>query len=95
MTHGHKVEDTRLRSALKALTGNGLEVIFDTLLLMPLLVYLGMPIHEAIGLGVGISVVVEILCFITNYFNDRAWNRIQWGRKVIDIEDGRREESET
>jgi len=95
MTHGHKVEDTRLRSVCKAFSGNGLEVIFDTLLLLPLLMYLGMPIHEAAGLGIGISVLVEILCFITNYFNDRAWNRIQWGRKVIDIEDDRRKESET
>ena len=84
-SHKHKVEDTRKRSLLKALTGNGLEVIFDTIIFGFIFVTLGMELPEAAGIGFGLSIMVEILCAITNYFNDRAWNKIQWGRKVEDV----------
>jgi len=85
MTHHHKVEDTRKRSLLKALTGNGLEIIIDTILIGTVLNLLGMP-HPYEFAG-AFSVVTEIMCFITNYMNDRVWNKIQWGRKVEDIEE--------
>lgn len=86
-SHKHKVEDTRKRSLLKALTGNGLEVLFDTLIFGTALTALGLSVPEAAGLGLILSIGTEILCFITNYFNDRAWNRIQWGRKVEDVDE--------
>lgn len=83
--HKHKVEDTRKRSLLKALTGNGMEVIFDTIIFGMVFVALGMEIPHAAGIGFGLSVATELLCFVTNYFNDRVWNRVQWGRKVKDV----------
>jgi len=82
MGHKHKVEDTRKRSLLKALTSNGLEVLVDTILFDRVLSSFGISI---LPLAFGLSVTVEFLCFVTNYLNDRAWNRIQWGRKVIEI----------
>lgn len=85
--HKHKVEDTRKRSLLKALTGNGLEVLFDTFIFGTVFHLLGLPIVEAVGTGLGLSVLTECLCFITNYFNDRVWNRVQWGRKVEDVDE--------
>ena len=81
--HKHKVEDTKLRSALKALSGNGLEVVVDTLLFASILSILG--VSSPVPISFALSVATEILCFITNYFNDRAWNRIQWGRVVVDV----------
>lgn len=86
MPHKHKVEDTRKRSFFKALTGNGLEIIFDTFIFGLAFRILGLSIPEAAGLGLALSVLTEVLCFITNYFNDRIWNRTQWGRKVKDEE---------
>ena len=83
--HKHKVEDARKRSILKALTGNGFEIIIDTLLIGSVLHLLEMP--YAFGFAGIFSVVTEFLCFVTNYFNDRAWNKIQWGRVVEDIDE--------
>jgi len=85
--HKHRVEDTRKRSLLKALTGNGLEIVFDTFIFGYVFIQLGIGVPEAIGIGFGLSVMTEILCFVTNYFNDRLWNRTQFGRKVRDIWD--------
>jgi len=94
MGHKHKVEDTRKRSLLKALTGNGLEVIFDTIIFGIVFVALGMEVSHAVGVGLGLSILTEILCFITNYFNDRAWNRTQFGRKIIELCSGKMGEAE-
>jgi len=85
--HNHRVEDTRKRSLLKALTGNGFEVLFDTIIMASFFIFIGIKAPDAIGIGFGLSICTEILCFITNYFNDRLWNKTQWGRKVIDIEE--------
>lgn len=88
MVHKHKVEDSRKRSFLKALTGNGLEVIFDTVIFGTIFkTFLGLSLPEAAGLGLALSIITELLCFVTNYFNDRIWNRLQWGRKVKEIEE--------
>ena len=85
--HTHEIEDTRKRSLLKALTGNGLEAVLDTLIIGTILTWLGMPIIEAAGLGISLSVTIEFLCFVTNYCNDRIWNRTQWGRTIKDVKE--------
>lgn len=82
--HRHKISDERKRSFFKALTGNGLEILIDTFILGTILQILGIPSPYQISLG--LSVLTEVLCFLTNYFNDRLWNRFQWGRKVEDEE---------
>lgn len=74
------VKDSRKRSFLKALTGNGLEVLIDTILLSVIFSILG--VASPVPISFVLSVITEVLCFITNYCNDRAWNFIQWGRKV-------------
>lgn len=86
MPHEHKVEDTRKRSFLKALTGYTLEVIIDTFIFWTLLVVIGIEPGHAIPLGAGFSLLTESICFLSHYLNDRIWNRAQWGRKVEDEE---------
>lgn len=83
MNHKHKVNDTKLRSLFKALTSNGLEILVDTILISFVLSSLG--ISSPIPISFALSVITEVLCFITNYFNDRVWNRCQWGRVVTDV----------
>jgi len=83
----HIIKDSRKRSFLKALTGNGLEVLIDTLLLSFILFSLG--VSSPVPISFALSVITEILCFVTNYCNDRIWNLFQYGREIIH-EEGKR-----
>lgn len=76
----HIVKDTKKRSLFKALTGNGLEVLIDTIFLTAILTLIGVP--DPAPISFTLSVITEFLCFVTNFFNDRIWNLFQWGRKV-------------
>lgn len=80
--HGHEqqVNETKKRSLLKAVTARIMEVIVDTLLFEFFFGLLGLEGMLHISLGIAIS--IEFLCFLTCYVNERAWNRIQWGRKI-------------
>lgn len=84
MSHRHKVEDTRARSLLKALTAKVAEILVDTLLVGSVLNYLHIP--RPYELAGGFAVAIEVMCFITSYIVDRLWNKIQWGRRVEEID---------
>jgi hypothetical protein len=75
--HEHKVCETRLRTALKGVTAKILEIALDFTIL-------DIVFHrpaESLGIAIGL----EVVCYALNYINERGWNRIMWGRKVIDI----------
>lgn len=76
----YKVEDTRKRSLLKSVTGLVFEIVFDTLFLGSILSILGIP-HSFEYAG-GFAIIGELVCVGGHYFNDRCWNRINWGRTV-------------
>jgi len=85
-SHDHRVEDTRLRSLGKGATGYILEVLADTFVIAGgISLLLGAPTETALSSGLIFAIITEGLCFMTHYINDRLWNRIQWGRRVIDI----------
>jgi len=85
-SHNHKVEDTRKRSISKAITGRIIEILVGTTIQGTILhFYFGFPF--AYGVGFIMTLIEELSCAVICYFNDRLWNRVQWGRKVIDIED--------
>lgn len=71
-----KVNETRTRSILKGITGRILEVILDTFLIT----IIGVPIE----ISFTISVIIEGLCFIAGYINERFWNFTDFGRTVKD-----------
>jgi len=83
--HKHKVNETRVRSLCKTITARIIEVIVDTLLIGT--IYLLLNVSHAYELAGGISLTVEFLCAVTGYFNDRIWNKINWGREVEDLEE--------
>lgn len=74
-----RVNETRTRSILKGITGRILEVILDMLLI------------NLIGMGkidiqtsFIIAVIIEAVCFIASYINERFWNLTDFGRTVKD-----------
>lgn len=79
-----KVEDSRKRSIMKALTANLLEVIFDTIVMGIIFSFLGLPTEEAFLSGGGLAVLTQVICFFTQYVADRIWNKTQWGRKIVE-----------
>jgi len=79
MVHKHKVEDTRARSILKALTGRALEISIGSFVI-------AFVFTANLALSASVALINEGFCAVVCYFNDRAWNRIQWGRKVEDID---------
>lgn len=75
--HKHKVCETHLRTAFKGITAKVLEVLFDFIVLDLL--------FHAPAESLGAAIGLEALCYALNYMNERGWNRIMWGRKVIDV----------
>jgi len=80
----HIVSETRVRSLLKSLSGYGLEVLVDSIVLSLGLTALGLPPDVAIKGGGAFAALTEVFCFCTHYFTERVWNKISWGRKVIE-----------
>jgi hypothetical protein len=75
--HEHKVCDSRLRSLLVVLTGNGIEVVIDFFIFH----FFGLNLFDSGTL----AIVTQVVCYTTSYFGIRVWDRIKWGRKVIDV----------
>lgn len=69
-----RVNETRIRSVFKGVTGRILEVIVDTLLIS----IVGISIQTSFV----IAVIIEVVCFIANYVNERFWNLTDFGRTV-------------
>lgn len=73
--HKPKVNETRSRSFLKAVTARILEVLVDTLIFS----FVGFPLFESFGL----AILVEFVCFLVCYILERIWNKVDYGRKII------------
>jgi hypothetical protein len=84
--HEHKVCESHKRTLLKGVTAKVLEVSFDLVIFSSVLSQY-MPPQLAILDSLGISIMIESFCFGLGYLNERLWNKVQWGRKVIDIID--------
>lgn len=82
--HKHKVNETKLRSLLKSITGRLIEITVGTLIQGTILGKLGF--ESAYEWGFIMTVIEEVTCFFICYFNDRIWNRINWGRNIEDVE---------
>lgn len=86
--HNHKVNETRRRSLLKALSGYIFEVTVDTFIIGIGLKLLGQfETGAAFAGGFTLAAITEVLCFVSHYINDRLWNKVQWGRQVEDVEE--------
>jgi uncharacterized membrane protein len=76
--HRHKVNESRKRSLLKGISMRILEITVDVFLLS----FLGLGVETSLGA----SITIEGICFAVGYINERLWDKIQWGRKVKDVE---------
>jgi len=68
-----KVNDGRIRSFAKGLTGKTAEVLLDTLVFSQFL---------AAPASAGLAIAVELVCFLVNFENERLWNLTDWNREV-------------
>lgn len=84
--HHHEVNETRKRSLLKAVSGRIIEITIGTLVQGFLLSLLGVP--SPYELGFIMTLIEETTCFCICFINERIWNKIDWGRNVVDIKDG-------
>ena len=75
--HEHKVCDSRLRSFLMTFTGNAIEVVIDFFIFNFFI-----PSKPE---SLGFAIATQVVCYLTTYFSLRIWNKIKWGRKVIDV----------
>lgn len=83
--HGsHKVNETRIRSVSKTVTGRLIEIAIGTLAFGTVLTFLGF--HAPYETGFLLNVTEESICTIVTYVTERVWNRINWGRIITDVE---------
>ncbi len=69
-----KINETRKRSLLKAVSFRIIEIGLDTLILS----YFITPM-----IAFGVAVGVEVMCLILHYLFERLFNRIPYGREVV------------
>jgi len=69
-----KIHETRIRSILKGITGRALEVVLDTILMN----IVGVDIKTSFVL----ALVIEGVCFVACFINERGWNLTDFGRVV-------------
>lgn len=84
--HKHKVDETKARSLLKAISGRIIEISIGTLVFGSIIAYFFPSVPSPYLAGFSLNVIEEALCFIVTYGTERIWNRISWGRKVEDVE---------
>ena len=82
--HQHKVNETKMRSLLKAITGRTIEITIGGITFGIVLTILKFPNPFVVGFG--LNLLEETICFLTTFFTERVWNKISWGREVEDIE---------
>jgi len=70
-----RVNETRKRSLLKAVSFRVLEVVLDTLILS---------CFVEVSIAVGLSIALEALCLALHYIFERIWNRVSYGREIDD-----------
>ena len=69
-----RINETRKRSLLKGATQRMLEVAVDTAILS----FFATP-----QIALTLAVIIELLCWISHYCNERIWNRISYGREML------------
>ena len=69
-----KVNETRKRSLLKAISFRVVEITASSIVLS-----FFVTTYEAIGL----AVLLEGLCFGLQYLGERVWNKIGYGREIV------------
>jgi len=79
--HKYKVNETRKRSLVKAISFRIIEIIVDIFILFGL-IKTGLPALFIAGVG---AIVIEAFCGIGYYLWERLWNRINWGREVENV----------
>ena len=70
-----RINETRKRSLLKAVSFRIIEIAIDTVILS---------FFVAPHIAVGLSVLLEVLCCILHYGFERIWNRFSYGREITD-----------
>lgn len=70
-----KVYETRKRSLLKAISFRIIEIAIDSLILS---------FFVTPAIAVGLAVTIEGLCFILHFIFERIWNKINYGRHIIE-----------
>jgi uncharacterized membrane protein len=70
-----RVNETRRRSLLKAVSFRILEIAVDSLILS----FFVTPI-----IAVGLAVSIEFTCFALHFVFERVWNKIDYGRHIVD-----------
>ena len=69
-----RINETRKRSLLKAVSFRLLEIAIDTLILS---------VFVSPKLALGLAVALECICLALHYIFERAWNRVSYGRHII------------
>ena len=69
-----KINETRKRSLLKAVSFRVIEVAIDALILS---VFVSPPT------AIALAVLLEGLCLGLHYVFERGWNRIEYGRDIV------------
>lgn len=85
--HSHKVNETRTRSLVKAIAGRIVEISVGTLVFGTILTVFFPQMSNPYLTGLSFNLIEETLCFLVTYCSERVWNKINWGRKVIDLVD--------
>lgn len=70
-----RINETRRRSLLKAVSFRIIEIALDTLILS---------IFLEIHLALGLALALEGLCLLLHYGFERLWNRTDYGRGFIE-----------
>ena len=70
-----KVNETRKRSLLKAISFRVIEVGIDTWILSYFI--------DDNRIAFGLAVAIELLCMGLHFVFERVWNRIDYGRHII------------
>ena len=69
-----RINETRKRSLLKAVSFRIIEIALDTLILS---------IFLEIHLALGLAIALEGLCLLLHYGFERLWNRTDFGRDIV------------
>jgi len=95
--HGHSVNETKARSLLKAISGRVIEIAVGTLVFGTIISIFFPSIPSPFIAGLGFNLLEETVCFIVTYGTERVWNKVSWGRKVLDkiVIHGSREEEDS
>lgn len=85
--HKHRVDETRKRSLAKAISGRIVEITIGTLVFGTIILIIFPSVENPYLAGLGLNLIEEGLCFLITFFIERVWNKINWGRKVEDVEE--------